>query len=86
MFWKKTLNSDEYEKLYKKFTELQNLVNELTSKIAAVQSDNANLRGQFNRKLQGIKKEEQITEEIEETKNINSPVILPDNGIVFRHR
>ena len=80
MFWKKTqVNSVEYEYLHKRLTELQNLVGELSSKIAAVQSDAANLRGQFNRKLTGIKKEE-MKEEEEETKSINNPVILPWNG------
>lgn len=80
MFWKKTqVNSAEYEYLHKRITELQNSINELSSKIAVVQSDNANLRGQFNRKLTGLKKEEQ-QEEQEETKSINNPVILPWNG------
>ena len=77
MFWKKTkVNSDEYEYLHKRITELSNLISELTAKIAAVQSDAANLRGQFNRKVSGIKSIEQK----EETQGINNPVILPYNG------
>ena len=79
MFWKKQLNSAEYEFLHKRLTEMQNLTAELSSKIAAVQTDNANLRGQFNRKLEGIKKKEQ-TEEMSEEKTINNPVILPYDG------
>jgi len=79
MFWKKTrINSDEYEHLHKRVTELNSLVLELSAKVASVQSDAANLRGQFNRKLTGIKKEEQ--EDMEEGKTINNPVILPYNG------
>lgn len=77
MFWKKSkVNSDEYEYLHKRITELSNLISELTAKIAAVQSDAANLRGQFNRKVSGIKS----TEQKEETQGINNPVILPYNG------
>lgn len=83
MFWKKTkVNSDEYEYLHKRITELSNLITELTAKIAAVQSDAANLRGQFNRKVSGIKKEEQQEHKEEETQSINNQVILPWNGFI----
>jgi len=76
-FWKKSkVNSDEYEYLHKRITELSNLITELSAKIATVQSDAANLRGQFNRKLSGIKAGEEKTE----TESINNPVILPFNG------
>lgn len=79
-FWKKTqINSDEYEKLTKKFTDLSSDVSELTAKIRILTSDVSNLRGLFNRKLTGIKKEEQPEEE--EQKDINNPVILPWSGI-----
>lgn len=78
MFWKKSkVNSDEYEFLLKRISELKAEVAELSSKVAAVTSDAANLRGQFNRKVSGIKKEESK----EETQSINNPVILPYNGI-----
>lgn len=75
-FWNKKVNSDEYEKLHKKITELSVEISELTAKIRLIQSDNSNLRGQFNRKLSGLKKEETP----EETKDINNPVILPYDG------
>ena len=76
-FWKKTkINSDEYEYLHKRITELSNLVSELSAKIATVQSDAANLRGQFNRKLSGLKANEEKTE----SESINNPIILPWNG------
>lgn len=82
MFWKKTqVNSQEYEYLHKRITELQNLVQELSAKVASVTSDAANLRGQFNRKLSGIKKEEE-KEEMEEGKSINNQVILPEHGFI----
>lgn len=77
-FWKKQpVNSDEYEKLSKKITDLSSEVEELTAKIRIITSDVSNLRGQFNRKLTGLKKEEVSEEE----KDINNPVILPYNGI-----
>lgn len=80
-FWNnKKVNSDEYEKLAKKITDLSSSVDELTAKIRIITSDVSNLRGLFNRKLTGIKKEEQVQEE-EETKDINNTVILPWNGI-----
>lgn len=80
-FWKSKINSDEYDKLFKKYIELSGEIAEITAKIRLIQSDNSNLRGQFNRKLSGIKKEESTTEE---TKDINNPVILPDNGNTFK--
>ena len=83
-FWNKKINSEEYEKLSKKLIELSNEIGELSSKIKLVQSDNANLRGQFNRKLLGFKKEETPQENTEESQGINNPVILPDNGHNFK--
>lgn len=70
------MNSEEYEKLSKKLTEVLSAIDELTAKVRVVQSDNANLRGQFNRKLLGIKKEEAAEEE---TKKEPS-VFLGPNG------
>lgn len=85
MFWKNTkINSDEYEKLTKRIVDLYGIIEELSSKIRVVQSDNANLRGQFNRKLLGLKKEEQVEEQAEE-KDINNQVILPYDGNIFKH-
>lgn len=84
MFWKNSrINSEEYEKLSMKVVELHAMIHKLSSEIRIVQSDNANLRGQFNRKLLGIKKEEQ-TEEIQEQKDINNQVILPYDGNIFK--
>jgi len=85
MFWKNTkINSDEYEKLTKRIVDLYAIIEELSSKIRVVQSDNANLRGQFNRKLLGLKKEE-AQEENTETQSINNQVILPYDGAIFKH-
>jgi len=85
MFWAKNkLNSDEYEKLSKKIVDLYTIIEELSSKIRIVQSDNANLRGQFNRKLLGMKKEDAVEEQKTETESINNQVILPYDGNIFK--
>jgi len=81
-FFNKKLNSEEYEKLSKKITELSADLNELSSKVRIIQSDNANLRGQFNRKLSGIKKDE----DVEETQDINKGVLLPFDGNTFKFK
>lgn len=81
MFWKneKTqVNSAEYEKLYKKLLEISASVEELTLKYKILSTNYDNLRGNFSRKLRGLKEEEK--EEEEQQKDINNPVILPYNG------
>jgi len=79
-FWnKKQINSDEYEKLTKKIIELNSDVSDLTAKIRILTSDNSNLRGLFNRKLTGLKKEE-IPEETTEEKDINNSILVPYSG------
>lgn len=81
MFWKKKseLNSAEYEKIWKQVIELNARVDDLANKQKIQETNYENLRGNFNRKLSGIKKAE-MSEEEEETKSINNPVILPFNG------
>jgi hypothetical protein len=81
MFWKvkSQLNSAEYEKIWKQVIELNARVDELANKQKIQETNYENLRGNFNRKLSGIKKAE-MEEEEEETKSINNPVILPFNG------
>jgi hypothetical protein len=67
-FWKKksisNLNSDEYQKLLIKQIELSANINEVISKLKILETNYDNLRGNFNRKLSGIKKEEEKTENI----------------------
>lgn len=86
-FWRKNkdehLNSNEYESISKKVTELFTELEELKIKFKILETNYDNLRGNFNRKLTGIKKEEE-TEKATETQNINNPVILPDNGNPFK--
>jgi predicted nucleic acid-binding Zn-ribbon protein len=75
-FWKKNLNdekirflnSDEYERISKRITELDSNFTSLKNKFEILQTSLDNLRGNFNRKLSGIKKEE----EQEESKDINT--------------
>lgn len=66
---KEKLNSEEYEKLLKKITEVSNDVNNFESiqrkqaiAIETIETRLDLLRGQFNRKLKGIQKEEQQIE------------------------
>ena len=82
MFWNKkknaeqtNLNSAEYEKLLKKSVEVTAKLEELQIKLEVLRTDLQDMRGKFNRKLRGIRLEEE-----EETKDINNPVILPFNG------
>ena len=71
-----TLNSAEYESCAKKLVELSARIEELENKFKILTTNYDNLRGNFNRKLKGLKAEE----ESEETQGINNPVILPYNG------
>lgn len=83
-FWHKNeskkLNSSEYEYVLKRIAEINQNVEKLSAELKGLQTNYDNLRGQFNRKLSGIKKEEEQTG-MEEEKSINNPVILPYNGI-----
>ena len=75
-----SLNSREYESCSKKLTELSGKIEELDTKFKILGTNYDNLRGQFNRKLSGIKKEEQ-TEEMQETEtNKNPSIFLTPNG------
>lgn len=74
MFWKKNvdpskkpLNSDEYEHVLKRILEINTRIGVCESKIEILKTEMDNLRGNFNRKLKGIKEEEQ-----KETQEINS--------------
>lgn len=81
MFWRRNenpINSKEYEFLYKRIVELSAEVEELKNKYKILETNYDNLRGNFNRKLQGLKKEE-VLEEIAEEKSINKPMLLPVN-------
>lgn len=83
-FWRnKNLNSDEYEKLQKKIIDLDAKIEKANVDLKILQTNYDNLRGNFNRKLSGIKKEEAELTQKEETQSINNPVILPWNGSAF---
>lgn len=74
-FWKKSsevINSIEYEKLFRRIIELSARTEELHNKISILQTNYDNLRGNFNKKLSSIKKEEEIKEI--DTFNNNSDV------------
>lgn len=88
-FWQKKneqhLNSSEYESISKKITNVSSELEELKNKFKVLETNCDNLRGNFNRKLRAIKNEDEEVEE-EESKSINNPVILPENGIPFKRR
>lgn len=76
------MNSEDYEKLSKKITDLATLVEELKVKFRVLETNYDNLRGNFNRKLAGLKKEEADSDpdpmdQKQDTKSINTSVILP---------
>lgn len=81
------LNSSEYEHISKKIVELVTDIEELKNKFKILSTNYDNLRGNFNRKLSGLKGEEKVEpkeEESEEAKSINNPMFLPDYGTAFR--
>lgn len=77
---KKVLNSDEYERTSKRIIELHSRVEELQNKIAVLQTNYDNLRGQFNRKLSGLKEEDKKEELAESETNIKKSIFLSPNG------
>lgn len=75
----KRVNSEEYEKLLKKFIELDAEIKSLRAEVAALQSNQNSLRGLVNRR--GYQQEK---EEISETEtNIKPKVLLSPNGIAI---
>jgi len=52
------MNSEEYDKILKKLSELENKTEVLNGKFKALETNYDLLRGQFNRKLAGLRKEE----------------------------
>lgn len=80
MFWSKNekiqLNSAEYESCAKKLTELSARIEELETKFKILGTNYDNLRGNFNRKLSGLKKEE----EPETDNNLKPNMFLNPNG------
>lgn len=75
---KQTLNSDEYEKLSKKMIDLKEELETFGVKLNVLRTDVDNLRGNFNRKLKGLKKEEMEEEEDSKTKDIYRGILLPE--------
>jgi hypothetical protein len=81
MFWnqqRKSLNSEEYDKILKKLSELDNKVEVLNGKFKALETNYDLLRGQFNRKLAGIRKEELDLAGSPDAGNTSVPVSSPE--------
>lgn len=66
---KNAISSGEYERLVRKLIDGNTEIELLKASIKILQTDLDNLRGNFNRKLKGMK-EEEVKEEKQETKNI----------------
>jgi cell division protein FtsB len=75
-----SLNSAEYEKLSKRITELVTEIETLRTKFKILETNYDNLRGNFNRKLAGIKKDEKAEEIVETENNIKPSIFLSPNG------
>lgn len=60
MFWqsKKKIGSDEYETVVNKLSTLRGQFTDLEQEVRGLRTDVNLLRGQFNRKLAGLAKEE----------------------------
>jgi len=82
MFWKKEnetdsgnkkcINSDEYEKLIRRISEEAARISHLENDFKILSTNVDNLRGNFNRKLSGIAKNEEQTKQQETESFINS--------------
>jgi len=78
------LRSEEYERVSKRITELAAAVEELQNKFKILETNYNNLRGNFNRKLSGLKEEEKVApkeEEMETDTNLKPTVFLSPNGL-----
>lgn len=84
-FNKNKLGSDEYEAITKKIIDLRASYEELQQRIKLIQTDIDNLRGRFNQRLSRIKKDDIDMDETTETKSINNPVLLSDNGNIVKN-
>jgi len=68
---KNAVNSDEYERLAKRITELAAECGICKAACKLLETDVDNLRGKFNRKLKGLEQEEKVEPKEEEEKFIN---------------
>ena len=84
IFWKQkektNLRSEEYELLSKRYNIVADEVADMRRQLGVLQSSVNLLRGQFNRKLIGLEKEEEKVTPKEEETNINPTVFLSPNG------
>lgn len=87
MWWKKNdntsknpVNSEEYERLAKRITELVAELGLLKANYKIIETDVDNLRGNFNRKLKGLVKEEEKVAPKEEEK---SETYINDGFVAF---
>ena len=84
-FWKKKPNSEEYDTLNLRIRKLESSVENLETRINLQRTDLNNLRGNFNRKLAGLSKEEEKVEPKEEEKpqNLNKGGPIVFTGMTY---
>lgn len=82
MFWhKKSLQSEDYERLSKQITDQSSQLQQLKAAFELLESNVKSLRGLVNRKLSGEKEMQES-----EQKDLSSPVILPYDGSFKQYR
>jgi len=85
MFWQKqkeNLNSKEYEKLLGRIVDLENELKRTNGSFEVLHTTTENLRGWFNRKLAGMKKDE-IVAEAEKPKDLNKSEPKVFSGLTY---
>ncbi len=86
-FWlkseKKTINSAEFELLFKKITEISSNLEVFSAKIATFSTSLEDLRSRFNRKLSGFKEAPPEPPEEKSENDIKPNVLLTPDGKNF---
>ncbi len=67
---KKSLNSEEYEKIIKKVLSLESEIGQTKARLEALNTSYNDLRGKFNRKLNIL--QEQQESDLEEPKSVSN--------------
>jgi predicted nucleic acid-binding Zn-ribbon protein len=84
MWWtRKKIGSDEYEQLSNKITALRADIGEAQQEVRGLRTDVNLLRGQFNRKLSGLAKEEEKVEPKEEEEAPKAKPLNTKEAVVF---
>jgi len=74
----KHLNSDEYERVLKRISELSSELGVCKANLEILRTDLANLRGKFNQRLRGSKHEEEQTTEATKSESDLTKDLYPE--------